>query len=128
MSVVVEDVEALSAKGWSQLEGSNTQGDTRKEQLLEMAKSIIDGQLSQRQSNFSTLEGERDEAVRWLAAHFYELAEGGEPQSESTQGGNVNFNTVTGEWQNSLTETRYGRVLSDMYLRDRQSIAIVKTY
>jgi hypothetical protein len=123
MAVSVSDVESWSSTGWTQLDGG-----TRKQDLLDKAKSIVDGQLSTRQSNFSTLEGDRDEAVELLAAHFYEIAEGGESQSENSQGGSVSYNTVTGEWQNSLTETRYGRILSDMYLRDRQGLGLVRTY
>ena len=122
MSVTVEHVESLSSTGWEQLH------ESKKTEMLEIAKSLVDGQLSRRQSNFSSLEGDRDEAVRWLSAHLWELSQGGESQSDSTQGGSVSFNTVTGEWQNSLTETRYGRILSDLYLRDRQSVSIVRTY
>jgi len=122
MAVTTSDVEALSSTGWDQL------NDSKKSEMLSIANSLIDGQLSRRQSNFSSLEGDRDEAVKWLTAHLWELAEGGESQSESSQGGNTSYNTVTGEWQNSLTETRYGRILSDLYLRDRQSVAIVRTY
>jgi hypothetical protein len=122
MAVTVSDVEKLDSLGWEQLNSD------KKDELLTIAESLVDGQLSERQSNFSTLQGNRDEAVQWLAAHFYELAEGGEAQSESSQGGNVNYNTVTGEWQNSLSETRYGRLLSDMYLRDRQGLGLVRTH
>jgi hypothetical protein len=122
MAVTVSDVEDLSSTGWTQLNNS------KKTELLGIAETLVDGQLSERQSNFSTLQGDRDEAVRWLAAHFYEIAEGGESQSENSQGGSVSYNTVTGEWQNSLSETRYGRILSDLYLRDRQGLGIVKTY
>lgn len=122
MAVTVSDVESWKDNGWTQL------NSTKKGDLLDTAGSIIDGQLSERQSNFSTLQGDRDEAVELLAAHFYEIAEGGEAQSESSQGGNVSYNTVTGEWQNSLSGTRYGRILSDMYLRDRQGLGLVRTY
>ena len=122
MAVTTDDVEALSSTGWKQL------NDSKKTEMLSIANSLVDGQLSRRQSNFSSLEGNRDEAVKWLTAHLWELSQGGESQSESGQGGSVNFNTVTGEWQNSLTETRYGRILSDLYLRDRQSVSIVRTY
>lgn len=122
MAIDVEDVEALSSTGWQQL------NDTKKSELVDIAESIVDGQLSARTARFSTIEGDKDEAKRWLAAHFFEMAEGGESQSESTQGGSVNYNTVTGEWTSSLSDTRYGRTLSDLYLRDRQGLGIVRTY
>lgn len=120
--VTTSEVEALNSKGWSQLSSS------KKTELLDLAESIVDGQLSARQSNFSTIEGDSEEAKRWLAAHFYEMAEGGEAQSESSQGGSVSFNTVTGEWASSLSGTRYGRTLNDLYLRDRQGMGIQRTY
>jgi hypothetical protein len=119
--VTVSDVEALSSTGWTQLSSS------KKTALLDTAESIVNGQLSVDQATFSTIEGDPEEAKKWLAAHFYELAEGGEAQSESTQGGNVSFNTVTGEWMSSLSETRYGRTLDDLYLRNRGGLAIVTT-
>lgn len=122
MAVSKSDVEDLDSTGWTQL------SDSKKDELLNIAETLIDGQLSEQQSHFSTLQGDRDDAVQWLAAHFFELAEGGESQSQSTQGGNVNYNTVTGEWTNSLSETRFGRVLNDMYLRNRQGLGIVRTY
>lgn len=121
MAVTTSDVDNLSSTGWTQLDSG------KKTELLNTAEALVDGQLSTQQSRFPTLEGDRDDAVTWLAAHFYELAEGGEAQSENSQGGSVSFNTVTGEWMSTLSETRYGRVLSDFYLRNRQSLGIVKT-
>jgi hypothetical protein len=119
MAVTLEDVEDLSSVAWTQLT------DNKKQSLLDMAERTINNQLSERHATFDTVEGDRDDAIRLLAAHKWELAEGGEAQSESSQGGNVSYNTVTGEWQASLSETRYGRMLSDLYLRDRQGLAIV---
>lgn len=121
MAVTVADVESLSATGWEQLDSS------KKTDLLDIAQTLIDGQLSSQQSRFSTIEGNRDHATTLMAGHLFELAEGGEAQSEGSQGGNISYNTVTGEWQSSLSETRYGRTLSDLYLRDRQSLGIVRT-
>lgn len=121
MAVTRADVENLDSKGWTQL------SDSKKDHLLANARSLVDGQLSTQHSRFPTLDGDRDEAVEQMAAHLWELAEGGEAQSESSQGGNISFNTVTGEWFSSLSETRYGRTLSDLYLRDRQGLAIVRT-
>ena len=122
MSITRTDVEALSSTGWDQL------NDDKKDELIEIAESLVDGQLSKRQSRFSSIEGNRDHAKRLMCAHLWELAQGGESQSDNTQGGSVSFNTVTGEWQQSLTETRYGRMLNDLYLRDRQGLSIVRTY
>lgn len=122
MAVTVDDVRNLSATGWSNL------SDGKKTELLNHAERLIDGPLTDTQSRTPTLEGNRDDALTLLAAHFFELAEGGESQSESQSGGSVTYNTVTGEALNSMTETRYGRAVSDFYLRDRQGISIVRSY
>lgn len=119
--VEVSDVEDWSSTGWEQL------AESKKEALLDQARTTLEGQLSARTANFSTIEGDRSDALTLLAAHFFEIAQGGEAQSEASGGGNVSYNTVTGEWTASLSETRYGRMLSDLYLRDRQGLGIVRT-
>ena len=119
--ISVADVDDLSKAGWTHL------SDEKKQQLVEMAQRAMDQQLSQRTALFSTFEGDRADATRLLAAHLFELAEGGEANSESAGGGTTNYNTVTGEWQNSLSETRYGRMLSSLYLRNRQGVGMVTT-
>ena len=120
--ITVSDVQLESSTGWDQM------NEDRIERQLRKAKRCIRGQLSKRQSRFSSIEGDRVDATILLAAHFVELAQGGESQSDSTQGGSVSYNTVTGEWTSSLSETRYGRQLSDLYLRDRQGLSIVRTF
>jgi hypothetical protein len=77
-------------------------------------------------ATLSILEGNRDDFVRWVAAHYAELSMGGEAQSESATGGSVNYNTVTGENLNGLSETRYGRQALD-YVRSRANIGLVLT-
>lgn len=117
--VTVSDVEALSSTGWKQaLE------PTQKSALLEIAKNEAGDLYGGRVSTLSEQEGNRDDFVKWLAAHKFELATGGEAQNEGSQGGSVNYNTVTGDPMNSLTETRYGRVALE-YLRQGQSISFV---
>ena len=120
-SITVSDVEHVSSTGWDQL------NDDKKTYLLGKAKRKIRGQWSRRQSNINTIEGDRVDATILAAAHAFEIAEGGEAQSQSSQGGNVSFNTVTGEWYESLSETRFGRELRDDYLMDQQGISMVRT-
>lgn len=120
--ITVEDVEKLNSKGWNQL------NQDAKEYNLGRAKRKINGQFSRRQSRFSTIQGDQVDAAILLAGHIFELAEGGEAQSTNSQGGSVSYNTVTGEVFESLSETRYGRELLSDYLRDRQSMGIVRTY
>jgi len=120
MTVTIDDVEDLASNSWSQLDPE------KKQALLNQAESATDMVYGGRVSRLNQIEGERDYFIQNLAAHYYELAEGGEAQSESATGGSTSYNTVTGETQSNLTETRYGRICRD-YLRNQQSVAIVRT-
>lgn len=121
-SITVEDVENVSATGWEQL------NPDKKDYLLGKAKRKVQGVWDIRQANTSSIKGDEVDATILAAAHAFELSEGGEAQSESSQGGNVSYNTVTGEWYESLSETRFGRELRDDYLQDQQGISMVRTY
>ena len=121
MAVTVTDVENYGSKGWQQLDPDV------KDELLSHAEKLIQNQFNDRVATLPTLIGDQDDATKLLTAHLWELAEGGEAQSESGEGGNVTYNTVTGETINSLTETRYGRMFSDLYLRDRMGIGVVRS-
>jgi len=120
MTVTIDDVEDLSADSWQQL------ADEKKQALLNQAESATDLVYSGRVARLNQIESDRDYFVQNLAAHYWELAEGGEPTSESATGGSVSYNTVTGDTMSNLTETRYGRICRD-YLRNQQSVGIVRT-
>jgi len=119
MTVTVEDVELLDAKGFTGI------SDNRKEALLEDAKSEANGMYSGRNSRFPTLVGDRDIFVKNLAAHKIVLAQGGEAQSESSSGGSTSYQQ--GQSEDYLSLTRYGET-AKRHLRDEQSIAIVRNY
>lgn len=119
--VTTSDVENLSSDGWAHLDASE------KTEGLNIAQNLITGPLTERVATLPTLDGDEEDATKFLAAHLWELWEGGEADSESGGGGNITYNTVTGEIVNSLSQTRYGRTLRDMYLRDEQGIGIVRT-
>jgi hypothetical protein len=121
MAVTRQDVEEYAALGWQQLD------DDVKDKLLETAKSLIANQFGDRISTLPTLVGDEDDATELLAAHLFDLAEGGEAQSEGGEGGNITYNTTSGETLNSLTETRFGRLFADLYLRDRMGIGVVRS-
>jgi len=121
MAVTKSDVENYGSKGWQQLDTDV------KDELLSHAQALIQNQFQDRVATLPTLIGNEEDATKLLTAHLWELAEGGEAQSESGEGGNVTYNTVTGETINSLTETRYGRMFSDLYLRDRLGIGVVRS-
>lgn len=122
MAVTTTDVEDLSSTNWSQLPQ-----DT-KDALLTQAQNVVNDLYGGDTATVAELEGNQDDAITWLTAHMWELAEGGETQSENSSGGSVSYNTVTGEWRSSLSETRYGRFFRDHYLGDEQSTSIVRTY
>jgi len=120
MTPTVSDVEALSATSWQQLDNS------KKQDLLDFAERRADLHNAQI-STLPEIEANREDFETLIAAHYWELAAGGEAQSESSSGGSVNYNTVTGETRNAYSQTRYGREAQE-YLRDEQSIGIVRTY
>jgi len=118
--VTIDDVEMHSSTGWSQLPDAN------KTHLLEQAEREVTDLYSGRVSTLAEIEGNKDDLVELVTAHKWELAEGGEAQSESATGGSVNYNTVTGEIPNSWSETRFGRQALE-YIRDSQGISMVTT-
>jgi len=122
MAITRSDVEDLAENSWTQLP------DTKKDSLIGIAERIVDNQLSADVATLPTVEGDTDDAKKFCAAHLFELAEGGEAQSEGSTGGNITYNTVTGDIVSSFSETRYGRTLRSEYLRDEQSIAFVRTH
>lgn len=121
MPPTVSEVEKLSATSWNSL------GSQHKQDLLDIAEREANSIYSGQVSTLPTIEGDKDDFIRYLAAHKFEQAEGGEAQSESNTGGSVSYNTVTGEVINDLSQTRYGRTARE-YLRDESSIGIVRTH
>ena len=121
MTPTIAEVESLSNMGWQGLD------DTLKQDLLDISEREADTIYSGQTSTLSILEGNRDDFIKYLAAHKWEQAEGGEAQSENAGGGSVTYNTVTGEIPKGLSETRYGRTALE-YIRDEMSISVVRTY
>lgn len=120
--VSVADVESLDAKGWSQLDSA------KKTDLLadaeQEAGTIYGGDVS----TMPTIEGDREVFIKNLAAHKFELAEGGEATSESSAGGNVNYNLGNpNETYSYLSQTRFGRTCIG-HLGGRNSISVVRTW
>jgi len=76
-------------------------------------------------SRLPTLDGDAEVFTLNLAAHKWELAEGGEAQSESGEGGSVNY--TTGNPEDYLTLTRFGETALRHVWMD-SSIAVTRTY
>ena len=119
MAVTVQDVERLDANGWKSL------SDDRKQALLDDAETEYATMYDARNSRFPTLVGDKDVFIKNLAAHKFELAEGGEASSEGGQGGSTSY--VTGQADEYLTLTRYGKTAL-RHVRYDESIAIVRNY
>jgi len=97
---IIEQVEYLSSTGWSQLSRD------RKAEAVRNALSERDTLYSGDMSRLPTLDGDSEVFTLNLAAHKLELAEGGEAQSESGEGGSVSYSSNAGE--DYLNLTRYG--------------------
>jgi hypothetical protein len=122
MAVTRADVEKLDSKSWSQL------SDTKKDALLSDAQSEVSTLYSDQVSTLPTIEGDEDVFTKNLAAHKFELAEGGEAGSESNTGGNVSYNLGNPqETFQYLSQTRFGRTCIG-HLSGRSGIAVVRTY
>ena len=114
-----EQVEQLSSTGFTQL------SDDRKDELIREALGERDTLYSGDMSRLPTLDGDAEVFSLNLAAHKWELAQGGEAQSESGEGGSVSYAATAGE--EYLKLTRYGKTaLRHVWLDN--SIAAVRTY
>jgi hypothetical protein len=122
MAVTISDVEKLDAKGWEHLP------DAKKTALLEDAETLSETVYGDDVATLPTIESNVDTFKKYLAAHLWELAEGGEAGSESNTGGNVSYSLGNPtETYQSLSQTRYGRTCTAM-LGGRDGIGIVRTY
>lgn len=116
---IVSQVENLSSTGWTQL------SDDRKKEAIRAAISERDTLYSDRMSRLPTLDGDAEYFTLNLAAHKCELAEGGEAQSESGEGGSVNY--TTGQVEDYLSLTRFGQTAL-RYVWEDSSIAAIRSY
>ncbi len=114
-----EQVEQLSSTGFTQL------SDSRKDELIRESLGERDTLYSDRMSRLPTLDGDAEVFSLNLAAHKWQLAEGGEAQSESGEGGSVNYNTSAGE--EYLNLTRFGETALRHVWMD-SSISALRTY
>ena len=116
---IIEQVENLSSTGWTQLSRD------RKAEAIRSALGERDTLYSERMSRLPTLDGDAEVFSLNLAAHKMELAEGGQAQSESGEGGSVSYDT--GAVDDYLSLTRYGKTAKRHVWLDN-SIAAVRTW
>lgn len=122
MAVSRADVESLDSKSWTNLD------NTKKDDLLSDAEAEVNTLYSDQVSTLPTIEGDTDVFTKNLAAHKWELAEGGEATSESNTGGNVSYNLGNpNEVYMYLSQTRFGKTCIG-HLGGRSGIGLVRTY
>jgi hypothetical protein len=115
-----EQVEDGSSTAWTQL------ADGKKNELIREAIGERDTLYSGDMSRLPTLDGDAEVFTLNLARHKWELAEGGEAQSESGEGGSTSYNTG-GAGEDYLQQTRFGKTALRHVWKD-SSIAAVRTY
>jgi hypothetical protein len=116
-----EQVERQSSTGFSQL------SDGRKDELIRQALGERDSLYTERQSRLPTLDGDAETFSLLLAAHKWELAEGGEAQSESGEGGSVSYRGGNVGGEDALASTRFGRQALS-HVRDDESISAIRSH
>jgi len=116
---IIDQMEDLSSTGWAQLSRG------RKSEAIRSAIAERDTLYSDRMSRLPTLDGDAEYFTLALAAHKCELAEGGEAQSESGEGGSVSYQS--GGVEDYLSLTRYGKTAL-RYVWEDNSLAAIRTH
>ena len=116
---IIDQMEDLSSTGWAQLSRG------RKSEAIRSAIAERDTLYSDRMSRLPTLDGDAEYFTLNLAAHKCELAEGGEAQSESGEGGSVSYQS--GGVEDYLSLTRYGKTAL-RYVWEDNSLAAIRSY
>ena len=100
---------------------------TRINTIIETAERYVESVLDDAILRRANVRGDRKDINIWIACHMIQLTEGGETGSQSSSAGNVTYNTVTGETQDTLSETRWGRMVLE-YKRPRANISVERTF
>ncbi|UXF49872.1 adaptor [Haloquadratum phage sp.] len=119
MTVTVPDVEKLDATSWQSLD------QDKKQALLDDAKRELETMYRGDTARFPTLQGDEQVFIKNLAAHKWELAEGGEPTSSNQTGGSTSYST--GNPEDYLSLTRFGTTCK-RHIDSELSVGIVRSY
>jgi hypothetical protein len=119
VTVSVSDVEALDATSWQSLD------QDKKQALLDDAKRELETMYRGDTARFPTLQGDEQVFIKNLAAHKWELAEGGEVNSANQTGGSTSYQT--GNAEDYLTLTRFGTTCK-RHIDSELSVGIVRSY
>ena len=118
--VTVDDVQAVYGENEPAID------EAKKQELVDVAERLREQVFGGRVARLSEIEGDTDDFTRYLAAHLWEVAEGGEVQNSSQTGGSVAFQHLQTNIESTLGETRYGR-LCLMMMRTKASVGIVRS-
>lgn len=102
--------------------GDRAMSDTDADALVSIANRLADDTFGGMLRTLGEVEGNEKDFKTFIAAHLWALREG-EAQSESQAGGTITYNVVSGQLEDSLSETRYGR-MAQAYIRDGASIGV----
>ena len=114
-----QEVKNLSSTGFTQL------ADTRVDRAIKGALAERDTIYSGNMARFPTLDGDAEEFSLNLSAHRCQLAEGGQPQSESGEGGSTSYQQ--GQVEDYLDQTIFGRT-AKRHIRNDESLGLVRSY
>lgn len=100
-------------------------GTSQRDALVSIAERFTEDVVGGKVSTLAELEGNENDFAKYVAAHLWTLAEGGETQSSSQTGGSVNYGHLQGNIEQTLGETRYGR-FAQALIRSSDSIGIIR--
>lgn len=99
---------------------------SKRDSLVSIAETLTDKVFAGRTGRSTIIEGDKEDFAKYVAAHLWELSEGGEQQSTNQTGGSVNYDHLRTDALTTLGETRFGRVAL-MMIREEASVGVVRT-
>lgn len=120
VDITVKDVENVYGEQAPSLDTA------KRKSLTAVAENLTEDVFGGRQTRQDEIEGDESDFTAFLAAHLWEIAEGGEPNSQSMTGGSVNVQHLQTDIESTLSETRFGRICL-MMTRNRTNTAIVRS-
>jgi hypothetical protein len=93
--------------------------------LRSFAVNIVNENFGDDVARLSEIEGDETDFAHYVWAALI-LARNGESSSESQSGGSVSYNVAAAEIPDVLPNNRFGRLATKIYLRQGQSVGIVK--
>lgn len=99
---------------------------SKRDDLVSIAESLTEDVFGGRTGRNTIIEGDENDFAKYVAAHLWEQAEGGEPSGQTQTGGSVNYQHLTDNLQGSLGDSRFGRIAL-MFIREDASVSVVRS-